>query len=105
MNTVLRTKGNFIIKTLILCSILILSPVLQSEEIETSEVLVSATRTERSKKDVSVSIDSVQEEEVKKTPAQSVLEVLRDVPGVTISDNGGNGIKYIRMPLHDNVSW
>jgi len=65
--------------------------------VRTEEVVVSATRTERSRSEVPVSIESVSSTEVLKRPAQSTLEVLRDIPGVTISDNGGNGLKYIRI--------
>ncbi len=68
-----------------------------NEVIRTGEVVVSATRMERLKSEIPVSVAAVQEYEIKKKPAQSVLEVLRDIPGVTVSDNGGNGMKYVRI--------
>ncbi len=68
-----------------------------NEVVRTGEIVVSATRTERLRSEVPVSVAIVPEHEIRKKPAQSVLEVLRDIPGVTVADNGGNGLKYIRI--------
>ena len=73
-----------------------------NEVVRTDEVVVSATRTERLRSEIPVSVAVVPEHEIKKKPAQSVLEVLRDLPGVTISDNGGNGLKYVRIRGESN---
>ncbi len=73
-----------------------------NEVVRTGEVVVSATRTERLRSEIPVSVAVVPEHEIKKKPAQSLLEVLRDIPGVTISDNGGNGLKYVRIRGESN---
>lgn len=65
------------------------------------EVVVSATRTERDKKEVPVSIETVTAEELEKSSGQTVLDSLRGMAGVTIADNGGSGLNYIKIRGED----
>jgi len=67
------------------------------EFIRTGEVVVSATRTERRRDEVPTAVESIAEHEIQKRPGQSVPDILRDIPGVTVTDGGGAGIKYIRV--------
>lgn len=68
-----------------------------TDRLRTEEILVSATRTERSVSEVPVSVAAVADYDLLKKPSQSVPDVLRDIPGVTVTDGGGAGMKFIRI--------
>lgn len=53
-------------------------------------IVVTATRTAHSLGDVPAAVSVVTREEIEKTPAQSVLDVLRTMPGVTVDSNRSN---------------
>jgi len=54
-------------------------------------VLVTATRSERAVSDLPVSATVVTEEEIRATPARSVDDLIRDIPGVHMSVISGSG--------------
>lgn len=56
------------------------------------EIVVSATRTEQKKQDVSGSISSISTEQMQNKMASNVKEALRDVPGVTANGSGRFGM-------------
>ncbi len=59
--------------------------------VDLGEVLVSATKTEIYQGEVGSSSTVITAEEIKKGGKQTVLEVLRSVPGVTVSSTGSLG--------------
>ncbi|MBY7666639.1 TonB-dependent hemoglobin/transferrin/lactoferrin family receptor [Vibrio anguillarum] len=81
-------------KTLLSASILLaLSPAALAEEVSRfDEVVVSATRTEQSKKDVSSSIESISSSEIAEVMADNIQQALNSTPGVEAEGNGRFGI-------------
>lgn len=53
----------------------------------TSEVVVTATRTERERFDVAASIATISREEIQRKPRPTVAEILRDIPGIELADS------------------
>lgn len=84
--------GKMIMKKLILCtSLLILqmsSNVLASES---SPIIVTATRTAQTVDETLSSVTVITREQIEQQQATSVQDVLRGVPGLTITNNGGAG--------------
>lgn len=81
-------------KTLLSASIIIaLSPSAMAESVATfDEVVVSATRTEQSKQDVSASIESVSSDELESSIANDLEDALKYTPGVDATTAGRFGI-------------
>ena len=55
------------------------------------EIVVTATRIETPAKEIASSITVITQEDFKKSNKATVLEVLQEVPGLTIIQNGGKG--------------
>ncbi len=55
------------------------------------EVVVTATRTEQSADETLASVTVITRQDIEHLQAQSLPEVLRGVPGLTLSNNGGAG--------------
>ncbi len=62
---------------------------ISGEEIE--EVVVTATRLETPVKEVASSITVITSDEIERKHAKTVLEVLREVPGINVTRQGGVG--------------
>jgi hemoglobin/transferrin/lactoferrin receptor protein len=62
-----------------------------------STVVVSGTRTQRQLMDVPVSMSVITEKEIKRSGAEQLGELLRDVPGVNITDTSVAGAKRVRI--------
>ncbi|WP_040476667.1 TonB-dependent receptor plug domain-containing protein [Paramagnetospirillum caucaseum] len=60
-------------------------------------LVVSATRSETSVMESPVSVSVMGEQEIKRTNAVSIADVLRDVPGVTIDESSLPGMKRIKI--------
>jgi len=56
-----------------------------------TQVVVTANRLNTSEENVASSFTVVTSEEIKRTQKTTVSEVLRDVPGLTVSNSGGTG--------------
>lgn len=52
-------------------------------------VVVTATRTEKNLQDVTSSVSVVTREEIERMPAKTVMDVLRNMPGVTVESDRG----------------
>ena len=66
------------------------------------EVVVTATRTEQPISEVGQSISVIDAETIRRRQTDTVVDVLRNVPGVTFTRNGGIGTitsVYIRGGL------
>ena len=78
-----------------------LSPILVAQAQEKSTLLdtmtVVGTRTETSVRDNPASVSVVEREQIEKRGADSVAELLRDVPGVSVVDTAVAGMKRIRI--------
>jgi len=61
------------------------------------ELSITAARAKRSKKEISLSTASVSGDDIQASTPQSILDSLRDIPGVSISANGSNGLKSVRI--------
>ena len=60
-------------------------------------VLVSASRVEKELLDVPMSVSVITREQIEKSPARTVGELLQDVPGVQLSKSGGQGMNRISI--------
>ena len=65
--------------------------VFADNELKTSDVFVTATRTRIPKKNVIADITLISEEEIKLAGYSSLPELLQRQPGIEISNNGGQG--------------
>jgi len=69
-------------------------PSVHADDINLSQletVTVTATRTERTVEESLASVTVIDRDEIERRQAQSVQEVLRGVPGLSIANNGGLG--------------
>ncbi len=80
----------------LLCSV-ITSPAMGQEQVKADEVKVTAARIEQSLKDVNMSVSVVTADQIKHSNAKSVGEILQDVSGVRINNDGGQGIKRVEI--------
>lgn len=78
-----------------------LSPMMMVQAQEKATMLdtmtVVGTRTETSVRDNPASVSVVEREQIEKRGADSVAELLRDVPGVSVVDTAVAGMKRIRI--------
>lgn len=88
-------------KLLIICSFILLSYFYgyaqDANHIKTTAVKVTATKVEKELLEVPSSVSIVTAEDIKKSSARTVGELLQDVPGVQISNSGGQGLKRISL--------
>ena len=66
-------------------------------KIKTGQVVVSATRTEKELKETASTISVVTQEEIERSPAPTVADLLRDIPGVQIHDQSVAGVKRVTI--------
>ena len=86
------------VAALILPSVLTLASAASAEEtVRSDEVRVTATRVARELHDVPMSVSVMTEEDIRKSPARTVGELLEDVPGVQIHNSGSQGLKRVSI--------
>lgn len=73
------------------------SSVQNSSVAKLDTVVVSGSRTEKILLDTPVSVSVITEEDIQRSGAEQVGELLRDVPGVSITDTSVAGSKRIRI--------
>lgn len=61
------------------------------------EIVVTATRTEQRVFDSPVSLSVIGEEELARSTAYGLADLVRDVPGLQVTDSGQPGLKRIRI--------
>src|SRR5699024_12821045 len=73
--------------------------VVQAQEKTTllDTMTVVGTRTETSVRDNPASVSVVEREQIEKRGADSIAELLRDVPGVSVVDTAVAGMKRVRI--------
>lgn len=74
-----------------------------AETVKAGDVYVTATRVERELQQVPMSLTVMTAEDVQKSGARTVGELLQDVPGVQINNSGGQGIKRIKLRGEDET--
>jgi vitamin B12 transporter len=67
------------------------SPVQSQQPLKMPEVIVTATKTEESTTHTTVATDVITWEEIQERQQTDVLQILRDVPGMTIVQTGARG--------------
>ena len=67
------------------------------EPVKADDVYVTATRVEKELQDVPMSVSVMTSEDIKRSPARTIGELLQDVPGVEIRNSGGQGFKRISI--------
>ena len=67
------------------------------EPVKADDVYVTATRVEKELQDVPMSVSVMTSEDIKRSPARTIGELLQDVPGVEIRNSGGQGFKRVSI--------
>ena len=74
------------------------SPLSQAEEsVTTDDVLVTAARVERELMDVNMSVSVITQKEIENNGAQTIADLLKDMPGVEVTTDGSPGSKRIMI--------
>ena len=74
------------------------SPLSQAEEsVTTDDVLVTAARVERELMDVNMSMSVITQKEIENNGAQTIADLLKDMPGVEVTTDGSQGSKRIMI--------
>lgn len=74
------------------------SPLSQAEEsVTTDDVLVTAARVERELMDVNMSVSVITQKEIENNGAQTIADLLTDMPGVEVTTDGSQGSKRIMI--------
>ena len=74
------------------------SPLSQAEEsVTTDDVLVTAARVERELMDVNMSVSVITQKEIENNGAQTIADLLKDMPGVEVTTDGSQGSKRIMI--------
>lgn len=71
------------------------------KDLETDTVHVSASRVDKELLDVPMSVSVVTKEQIERSPASTVADLLKDVPGVQIQSSGTNGLKRVLIRGED----
>lgn len=88
------------ISLLSLSPLLGLSPLVESaraETLHTDTVKVTASRVERELLEVPMAVSVITKEDIKKSSARTVGDLLKDVPGVQVVNSGAQGIKRVSI--------
>lgn len=67
------------------------------QAVETEQVKVTASRVEQELMDVNLSVSVITEEQIRHSGARTVGELLEDIPGVRINNDGGQGMKRVKI--------
>ncbi len=86
-----------IILTLVSVCLLVGNVWASDSNIRTGEVEVTATRAKKVAKEVPMSLSVMTEDEIQKTGATSMADLMRDLPGVQITSTGAAGIYRLNL--------
>lgn len=78
-----------------------LFPAWAEEPLKAEDVRVTATRVEKELQDVPMSVTVLTNKDVEKSAARTVGELLQDVPGVRIENDGSQGLKRVSIRGED----
>jgi vitamin B12 transporter len=82
---------NYLISTIVLFSTIVLSAQIDTVKSELSEITVSANKLETSLFQTASSVSIITTEQISIRQSSSVVDLLKDVPGISISQQGGTG--------------
>ena len=68
------------------------SCVVLAENLKTADIEVTATLVERDLSDVPMSVGVVSEKDIKTSGAQTIGDLLKDIPGVNLNNDGSQGL-------------
>ena len=71
------------------------------ETVELDEVKVTAGRVEQELMDVNMSVSVITQEEITKKHARTIGDLLADIPGVQVNNDGSQGMKRIKIRGED----
>ena len=71
------------------------------ETVELDEVKVTAGRMEQELMDVNMSVSVITQEEITKKHARTIGDLLADIPGVQVNNDGSQGMKRIKIRGED----
>ncbi|QAR33427.1 TonB-dependent receptor [Geovibrio thiophilus] len=66
-------------------------------EMETEKIKVTATRVEKEMQEVPYTVNVITEEDIRKSGATSLAELLRDIPSVQMTSTGAAGIQRLSL--------
>ena len=75
----------------------------EEEVVTTGDVMVTSTRVEKELHNVPMSVSVISAEQVEKSSANIIGELLRDVPGVQLSSSGTPGMKRVMIRGEDTT--
>ncbi len=70
---------------------------LESVDMETEEIIVSATRVERELMDVPMSVSVITQEDIKENPSTNIANLLKDIPGVMVDEGTNPGLVRVSI--------
>ena len=70
------------------------------EPVKADDVYVTATRVEKELQDVPMSVSVMTSEDIKRSPARTIGELLQDVPGVEIRNSGSSIPPAVKCQKH-----
>lgn len=96
-------KSNMTFRLTLLSALIVgvYSQCLAAESTKTSEVTVTASRVEQDLMDVPMSVSVITAEDIKNSSARTVGELLEDVPGVQVMNDGSQGLKRLQIRGED----
>ena len=74
---------------------------LREEALTTETVHVTASRVEQELLDVPMSVSVITQKDIERSNAQTVGDLLKDVPGVRVMNDGSQGMKRIQIRGED----
>lgn len=86
---------------LLACALLPAPLALAEDTVKAGDVYVTATRVEKELQQVPMSVTVMTAEDVRKSGARTVGELLEDVPGVQVQNDGSQGLKRISIRGED----
>lgn len=92
--------ANLLFKTLpVSCAVMaaFAGPAVAAADFRSDDIRVTATRVEKELMDVNMSVDVVTADQIAASPAQTVTDLIRNLPGVELSSRSSQGIKRVQI--------
>ena len=86
---------------LLVCTLLPVSSAFAEDTVKAGDVYVTATRVEKELQQVPMSVTVMTSDQVRRSGARTVGELLEDVPGVQIMNDGSQGLKRVKIRGED----
>lgn len=99
------TKSLSFKKTSLALAVALSLPVISAQATDSykaQDVVVTASRVEQDLMDVNMSVSVITQEDIKRSNAQTVGDLLDMIPGVRVNSDGGQGMKRIKIRGEDS---